>query len=339
MNNNMVNVWSGTEEEKTKWRAQAEILKGTLYERAMRAEGMYGTIKPFLGFDAPNTLKQFLQLAVDTGQDDPSRLSPYLQTKRRHNEKYAQSLEDKKVKNWELRKGGVLQENAVISKVNNFLMDIAPTAINEERIKIEFEGTGTNRKLKIKLDEDKIVGDISKEVRALLPEFVEMSASNISGTGRMKKLQTLSKITPNIAIEHTGSGEQMDDGTTAYTNQDFSVKLGINFHYGKDSSTGYAESFRVQNKAAASYKPENKYKAVMRKTNVKSYQDIPKMLNSTFKHQYGSQGDQEGVVGVFCVGGKILYGYEILEKIINDITVLENAQNWEGLQDYLTYKD
>lgn len=337
--NNMVNVWSGTEEEKTKWRAQANMLKTILYERALRAEGMYKTIKPFLGFEAPNTLKEFLQLAIDTGQDDPSRLSPYLQTKRRHNEKYAQWLEDNKVDNWELRQGGVLQENAIVAKANDFLMDIAPTAITEDRINIEFEGKGADRKLKIKLDENKIVGEVSKEIQTLLPRFVEMSASNISGTARMKTLKTLSKITPNIAIEHTGSGERLGDGKTAYTNQDFSIKLGINFHYGKDVSTGYAESFKVQNKAATSYKPENSYRAVMKKTDVKSYKDIAKMLNSSFKHQFGSQGTQEGVIGFFCVGGKVLYGYEILQKIVNDIIALENAQNWKGLRDYLTYKD
>ena len=332
-----INVWEGSAEQSSKWRAEALLLRQQLYNKAKEAEGRYYLIRPYLGADAPKTLKEFLQKAIDEGQDEPGNLSPFLQTIRHHNENFARKLEEEQKENWKLRAGGIHQENEIVSKIANYLMDIVPEAITADRINIDFEGTGKDRKLNVRLDEKQIVGEVTDKAKTGLIRFVQESADKISGTGRMKSLKTLSKITPNIGIVHSASGEKIDSNKSGYTNQDFAIELGMTFHYGSDSNYGYESKFIVQNKAAASYKEENKYKAVMQRKNVSGHADIVKMFNSSFKHRYGSGGSDEDVVGFFCIGGKVMYSYEILQLIYKDLVGFEQRKDWKGLQNYLTY--
>ena len=334
-----VNVWEGSAEQSSKWRTKALQLRQQLYDKAVEAEKKYYLIRPYLGADAPKTLKEFLQKAIDEGKDEPENLTQFFQTIRHHNENFAQKLEEEKVKNWKLRAEGVRQENTIVSKLANYLIDIVPEAITADRINIDFEGTGKERKLNIQLDEKQIVGETTDKIKSELIHLVQESANKISGTGKIKNLKTLSKITPKIGIVHSASGEKINSNKSEYTNQDFAVEFGMTFHYGSASSYGYESKFIVQNKAAASYGEENKYRAVMRKKNVSSHADIVKMFNSSFKHLYGSGGTDEDVISFFCIGGKVKYSYEILQLIYNDLVSFENSKNWKGLQNYLTYKD
>ena len=294
-----------------RWNKLLDELIQIYSERAVGAENAYKSIRGFLGDSAPSTLKGLLQDAGDNGNSVlPDDVSPYFKRGILINREFAQKrLEEGK----EFAAGGILDETDYAIQVFNYICGtVTPKALNDGRIHIDFSEKDKKRVLNIK--DFVLTKGETQEIEKLTRAAIQKGAKNISGTSGMKKLKTLSKISPAISVFDIG-GEK---GPI-----DILVKLGLDFYYGEQHKTGVFDSITIQNKYTDAYKEKPYYK-IFEPQNVIEFKDvIPVIKNATNK------------IDFFRLNGKVYYTYEILTVIKKEMNDYIKKNDLDGLSKFL----
>jgi hypothetical protein len=286
-------------------------------KKAIISEGIYTTIKRYLGTNMPVTLKALLQDISTNGSDEaPSDLSLYQQRGIYFNEQFAQEREEQGKL---LAAAGVRDEIKLSNKTVNYLANVmTPMAINDGRVKVKFEGeAGSTRKLIItdikfkEEEEDKLTDQIKNDINLILGE----SAKHISGTSQMKSLKSIASITPNIKVFDVGSEKGLSD---------IDIELSLLYHYGKEYKQGTFRTIHIQNKQTTKFK-DKPYYAVLNKCNVMNLEQIAQgVVNSSF-----------GTIDFFCLNGQVYYAYEVLDLIKKEVISFLLNNDIDGLRKFL----